>query len=128
MFFGELFSAAAVTLLFTLIFAVAFHRSGPWENIAAFFVLLLLATWAAGLWARPVGPEVMGFYWVPYFMAGLVFGTLLAAAIKQRTGAAQTESQKKREKALDAFLWVLLIILALMVLGGYILPPEATPA
>lgn len=37
------------------------------------FLLFFLIAWAGGLWIRPFGPTVLGFYWLP----GLLLVTLL---------------------------------------------------
>lgn len=61
------------------------RRYGPWDGFLSSFVILLLAAWAGGLWAQPMGPPLPGFYWIPVF-----FLTLLITLVLSSTSPAHT--------------------------------------
>lgn len=63
-----------------VLFAIALQYRGPWNSVVWFFVVVLLATWAGGVWLTPAGPMVRGFHWLPFLMTGLIVSLLLAAA------------------------------------------------
>ncbi len=79
MFLVHFLFAALVAVLLTAIFAAGFRIRGPWANAAAFFTILLLATWAGGIWHTPFGPPLWGVYWLPFLIVGLIFALMLAA-------------------------------------------------
>jgi hypothetical protein len=134
MFIVDLLFALVMALIFTLIFAVGFRRPGPWSSIAAFFVVIFLATWAGGLWISPAGPVFLGIYWLPILLTALLVALLLAAVPPRRPRHVQTitevEEQEREERtverALDAFFWAVLIGFAALIVLGYVV--EVTPA
>ena len=126
MFLGEFLFALVMAVLFTLIFAVGLKRQGPWSAWWTFFLIILLAGWAGGLWISPVGPTFIGIYWVPIILVAFIFAVLLAAVAPPSTQKSKVEtiSQVKEEeaaaeKALDIFFWVLLVILIIAIILGY---------
>lgn len=117
------------TLLFVVLFAILFQYRGPWNSMLWFFVVVLLATWAGGVWLTPVGPAVRGFYWMPFLMAGLIVSLLLAAATIPAKEASTVElvDEKARRRqrwavgtALGIFFWVLMLLLAGAIFLRYV--------
>jgi hypothetical protein len=126
MFLGELLLALFMAMLFTMIFAIGLRRSGPWANIWIFFLVIFLAAWAGGLWISPAGPVFVGIYWLPVLFFSFIFAVLLAAAVPPERSESKVETiseVKDKEaavKAYDAFLWILLISLVMMIILGYL--------
>ena len=79
MFILDFVFAIAIALVLVLLFSLVFQYRGPWNSVLWFFVVVLMATWAGGVWLTPVGPAVGGFYWLPFLVAGLIVSLLLAA-------------------------------------------------
>jgi hypothetical protein len=126
MFLTELLIALFMAMLFTLIFAIGLKRTGPWASIWIFFMVIFLATWAGGLWINPVGPVFLGIYWLPILFFSFIIAVLLASAVppERPEPKVETISQVKHKEAIvkdyDAFLWILLISLLLMIILGYL--------
>lgn len=121
--------ALAITLLCVVLFAIVLRFRGPWNSIRWFFVVVLLVTWAGGVWLTPMGPAVRGFYWLPFLMAGLLVSLLLAAATLPMTGDSTVElvDRKKRRAerwaagtALGISFWVLMMALAAAIFFRYV--------
>jgi hypothetical protein len=122
--------AIAIALIVVLLFSLVFRYRGPWNNVLWFFVVVLMGTWAGGVWLTPVGPAVGGFYWLPFLMAGLIVSLLLAAtAIPSREGASTVElvdPKAQRAKrwaagtALGIAFWVLMMLLLAAVFARYV--------
>ena len=129
MFIVDFIFALAIALLFVVLFAMVFQRRGPWNSLLWFFVVVLLATWAGGVWLTPVGPPIRGFYWMPFLLAGLIVSLLLAAATIP-TGQASTvelvDEKSRRAKrwaagtALGIAFWVLMMLLLAAIFFRYV--------
>jgi hypothetical protein len=124
--------AIVIAALLSLVFGAGFRRYGPREGLVSFFVVLLLAAWAGSLWAQPVGPPFLGFYWLPVFLLTLLVALVLAStgpryrtepghpAREEARGETSTRAAEEyRERTLDGFFWVVLGLLILMILLGY---------
>jgi len=94
MFFVEFLFVLLLALLFTAFFAFAGGREAPWPALVWLFMILLLATWALGVWFRPIGPPVGGFYWASFVVAMIVVALLLAVA----ASAPRPPQKKNREE------------------------------
>lgn len=115
-----------IAAILSAVFGVGFRRYGPWEGFVSFFLVLLLAAWAGALWMQPFGPPLLGFYWLPVFALTLLIAVLLASTTpssryrppseRPAGGAAQ---ETAAERGLDAFFWVVLGLLLVMILTGY---------
>ena len=125
---GELLFAICMAVLFTLVFALGFNRPGPWAAWWAFFLVILLAAWAGGLWISPAGPVFIGMYWLPVILVAFIFALLLAAVTPRgsrssvETISEVRQQEAKAERAFDVFFWVLIISLAAVILLGYLAP------
>jgi hypothetical protein len=129
MVFVDFVFSLTFTLLFVVLFAILFQYRGPWNSVLWFFVVVLLATWAGGVWLTPVGPAVGGFYWMPFLMAGLIVSLLLAAATipakEESTVELVDEKARRRQRwavgtALGIFFWVLMLLLAGAIFLRYV--------
>lgn len=124
-----LFALLVATLL-TALFAGAFRRTGPWGTVLWFFVVVLLAAWAGGVWARPAGPAMVGVYWLPFVTVGLLVALLLAAAAAPRPPRTPQEAAERIPEsdeaaaaavALSWFFWILVLALGVPILIHYLL-------
>lgn len=119
--------ALLIGILLTLVFTLGFRRRGPWSSVLLFFLVVFLGTWTAGVWIPPVGPPLLGVFWLSPLMVGLILALLLAAAFPT------TPRRKSREEielepevpspvvvAADVFFIVLLIVFAAVILVGYL--------
>lgn len=129
MFLLDLVFALVIAFLLTLVFAVAFRRTGPWASLLVFFLIVFLAAWAGGIWIMPVGNTIFGIYWFPFFLVGLIFALVLAAAaaVSERPSAAEVrgeppvrEERVTGRRSLDVFFWAFILILLLAIVLGYI--------
>ena len=119
-----------VSLLLTFIvigglMAFAGERSG--RSVLPIFVLFFLAIWTGGLWLTPVGPPLIGVYWMPFLFVAIFIALFWAAAPppprRRRTGEQPTPGQEGDMVATAASLgllfWVLLVGLAIAALVHY---------
>lgn len=126
-FASVLFAVMASTLSVYLL-----RRSG--YKIAYFwlFLLVLLATWAGGVWISPVGPDVGGLFLLPFIIAGLLVILFLLAFTKQSGPYGRKETielleKVQREKdirqittiSLNLFFYFILILLLVAIIVHY---------
>ncbi|MCF8052069.1 MAG: hypothetical protein K9L59_12580 [Desulfobacterales bacterium] len=131
MFFVDLIFALIIAVLMVALFAILFQIRGPWNSLLWFFVIVLLATWAGGVWLAPMGPPVGEFYWLPFLVVGLVIALLLAAATiplpREESTVELVDPKERRAKrwaagtALTIFFWVLILLLLAAIFMRYML-------
>ena len=126
MFISDLLLAAGTAILLTIIFAVWLGRKGPWAKISIFFLVVFLASWAAGKYMDPIGPPIVGFYWLPFMLFGLVIALLLAAAMPFTTPSIRKRDQDESARGVEtqqvvfnAFFWIFLILLLALIIAAY---------
>lgn len=140
MIVAELFVALAVALVLTVLFVGlagwrrpgTSRRAGLWSAVLFFFLMVFAASWAGGVWVRPVGPDFWGVYWLSFVVVGLITALLLAAAstplrFQQRRAAPRSADQTEGElgqaasttAAFGALFWVLLVLLPLVAAASY---------
>jgi hypothetical protein len=125
MFFIDLLLALVIAVIVGLILTRGFRRSGPWTGVAGFFLLLFLATWAAGVWLVPFGPVMFGAYVLPFLFGALIVGLLLAAVSPPGpTGPEPLEEGQAAALGLSMFFWALIIALVVVILVAYLAPVE----
>jgi len=128
MFLAEMLFALCMAMLFTLIFAIGLRRMGPWANVWIFFLIIFLAAWAGSLWISPAGPVFIGIAWLPILFISFLLAILLASfnPPQQPEPKVETISEVKDKeaavRAFDAFFWILLISLVVIILLGYVVP------
>ncbi|MGD2111096.1 MAG: hypothetical protein PVI86_17095 [Phycisphaerae bacterium] len=120
--------ALIVAFLIFLVFFRGFRRVGPFGGVVWFFLIVLFASWAGGVWIRPVGPTLWGVYWLPFVIVGLVVALLLAASappppMRLPKSVEETEDKIEAESiavALSAFVWIMLLFLIVAIGVHYI--------
>ena len=131
---AEFFVALIVALLVSVLFGYALRRRIPRKGFFWFFLILLLATWAGGMWIGPFGPSFRGIFWLPFVLVAVVVGAFLAAVAPRRapTGRIETlemleeiEQKRKLEKltyiSFGVFFWVALFALITVIIVRYAL-------
>jgi hypothetical protein len=94
MIITESLFALAVALFLTAVFAVAGRQAKSRWRVILFSLVVFLGAWAGGIWITPVGPTILGVYWLSFFGVGLVLqlvykpvwigGVLVPAALRGR--------------------------------------------
>ena len=131
---AEFFVALIVALLVSILFGYALRRRIPRKGFFWFFLILLLATWAGGMWIGPFGPSFRGIFWLPFVLVAVVVGAFVAAIAPRRapTGRIETlemleeiEQKRKLQKltyiSFGVFFWVALFALITVIIVRYAL-------
>jgi hypothetical protein len=127
MFFFEFLVVLLITLILTAIFAVGIRRRTTWNILVPFFIILFLATWATGIWIRPIGPVIKGIFWLPFLLVGLLYALLLTVFIPS-SRPPRTSREKVRQKVreqevlsiLNIFFWLLITGLIIAIVARYL--------
>jgi hypothetical protein len=140
MVWSPVIAAVVIALLFTLVLVslLGWRRPGAMqtESIVTsgvfFFMILVLATWAAGSWMAPRGPMAFGVPWLAWmgvaFVVTLIVGAVTQPWDRQRSRRAlPTPSAGSASGAVEnemvgvgfglAF-WALVVLLLLVALAG----------
>lgn len=126
--------ALLIALVLTWFFAVAVGTTGPWPGFWVFFLVVLSFSWTIGLWVRPMGPALWGFYWLPYLLFGALIALLMAAATPTDMGSRRSgqpsvpprgvppeeEAAAGAVVAVGTFLWIALAVMAAAIAIGYL--------
>jgi MFS family permease len=120
----SLFSLAAALFL-TAVFAVIGRQAKTPRRVIAFFFVVFLGAWAGGIWIAPIGPSILGVYWLSFFSVGLVFALVLeaVAAFSVRPSESQrndVQVEKKEEREIESILGVFFWILVLTFVGALV--------
>lgn len=116
-----------ISFLITLFFKFLLRVSGPWGSFRAFFIIILLAVFAADIWVSPVGLYFVDIYWVPPIATGLVIALLLAATTPSPKARQEMEADRKASEeevaavVLGTFFWFLLVFLLVLIFAGLML-------
>jgi hypothetical protein len=129
MFFAPILFALIVAVLLTLVFAFGLSRGASLVSWWAFFMLIFLLAWAAGLWLAPAGPVAWNVAWLPILITGILVALLLAAVAPPRRprGGASSEPRPPvpppggpaRDADLNAFFWILVAGFLIVIVLGY---------
>lgn len=129
MTFLEIVVVLILALLFSLVLVglLGWRRVAgepPWPAAVMMFLILFLALWLTELWVRPVGPQLVGVYWVPVIVVGLVVVLIAATLIPPRRGRPVIElgspaPETATSFAFGVFFWLLLILLIASIVAGY---------
>jgi hypothetical protein len=128
MIYVDFLFSLIVSLILTSIFVLILRRKGFRSNYFFFFAIILLASWAGGIWLQPVGPRLWGAYLLSFLIVGLIFALLLGASILPRSRRSTVELVKDEQKAMEkevltvlgGFFWILLIFLAGSIVVRYL--------
>ncbi|MGD8523109.1 MAG: hypothetical protein PVF56_18320 [Desulfobacterales bacterium] len=114
--------------------ALATRSRGSRSGFTWFFLIILMATWAGGIWLKPFGPAFEEIRWMPFLALGLyfaifitLFGTRKPPHGRHETLDKQEEiaQERKLEKVtyvtLSAFFWVVLLTLLVVIFIRYVM-------
>jgi MFS family permease len=124
MIFVEMLFALAIALLFTVVFTALSRRARSRRRLVIFFSIIFFAAWAGGVWIAPVGPALLGVYWLSFFIAGLIFALVMEAVSALSSPVQSSDIQKKEENIeieMGMFFWVLFFAFVVLIVVGYIL-------
>jgi MFS family permease len=124
MIFVEMLFALAIALLFTVVFTGLSRRARSMRRRLIFFFIVFFAAWAGGVWVAPVGPTILGVYWLSFFIAGLIFALVMEAIAALSRPDQPSDIQKKEaniEVEMGIFFWLLFFAFIVLIIVGYIL-------
>ena len=124
MYFAELLVAMAYGLFIVWIVSLVFDSRGPWGSLLWFFLVVVLFSWAGGVWLVPFGPHWRGIGWAPIIFMGFLVSLLLVSVSprtyrKRIATEEQAATDSKRNAEIDAFFWILIICLLVFGIGHY---------
>ncbi|OQW32305.1 MAG: hypothetical protein A4E19_19965 [Nitrospira sp. SG-bin1] len=120
----------AMFLAFGVMWALIVYagEKGGWGAWPVFF-LFFFAILAGGLWLTPVGPPLVGVYWVPFLFVAIFIALFWAAASpmpkrKRRRSPPPSEPRMEDDQpvapvGLSILFWLLLAGLAMVALFRY---------
>jgi len=133
MIFAEFILSFVIALILSIGFAVLTRKRGKRQGFWWLFLLIWVATWAGGVWLRPIRPTVGGSDWYQFLIAGLIFVGLIALFIPSRPPHGRIETLEKLvemrrgrviEQAtyitLGVLFWLILIIFIAAILIRYL--------
>ncbi len=131
MFFADLLAALivsfiAVAILIALMGWEQPRGAGVRDTVLFMFTIFFLVVWAAGVWARPLGPPLWGVYWLPFLFAGVIVFLIMLAVVPPRRPRTRREAVEQAREETEAvslfgcFFWVLLVILLFSIVSRYV--------
>jgi hypothetical protein len=104
------------------VMAAGGDRAG--SDIWPVFVLFFVLIWAGGLWLRPVGPPVIGIYWLPFVLLAVMLALFWAAVPppprrRIRTIDAETRDTAMTVAGFGLLFWLLLVVASIAALVRY---------
>jgi hypothetical protein len=122
MIFKEFLMSLAVALIVCVLFALVTRSRTRRIGFAWYFLFVLLATWAGGVWIRPFGPALADIRWLQFLVVGLLAVLLAAlfAPLKPPRGRYDTLDQLDdvaEQKQLEKMTYVALVTVFCVILG-----------
>lgn len=131
---AEMITALVIAGTLSWVFARRTRRRGRRSGFFWFFLMIFMLTWAGGVWLLPFGPTAVGVHWLPFALVGLIGAVVVSLIAKRRYPANRADTidlledvrqERERERgtylALNAVFWATLLVLALAVIGRYVL-------
>ena len=129
----EVIFSLVIALTLSIMFGFVLHREVPRKGFLFFFLIMFLFTLAGGLWGKPFGPVMLGVFWMPMLIVGLIGGIILYYRAPRPPPhnrretielLERTEERKKMEKmaylAMDLLLSVIIALLIIAIIVYYI--------
>lgn len=117
----------AVLLTFGIVALTGMRR--PWTGLLPLLLIILLASWAGGIWITPFGPLLWGITWLPFLLSGLIVALIFAAAgmpEKRESTVELVDPQKRQAQregtrlVLNVFVSALILILLVSIVIRYV--------
>ena len=121
--------ALGTAVILSLIFVLGFGRKRGRSSVLIFFILILLASWAGGVWLTPIGPTLWEVYWLPFLVVGLIVALVLAAVAAPPPRRSSVELVEPMEEEVDKkaaywvmgiFFWSLIVVLIVAIVWRYL--------
>ena len=132
--FKEFLISLVVALVLCVIFALVTRRKARRTGFVWFFLFVLMATWAGGVWIRPFGPAWGDIRWLQFLVIGLLVVLMFAlfAPLRPPRGRHETLDQldeiaQQKELAkvtyitLGIVFWVVLAIFFMAIIIRYVI-------
>lgn len=125
MFFADFLIALIIAMFFTIVLAVSGQKHRSWVKILAIFLIILLTSWAGGVWITPVGPTFSGIYWISYFIIALILALIMEVVSTLHAAPSKIDKKEnqKKEESLEILLsisfFILLIVIIIIIIAGY---------
>lgn len=126
MLLGQILLALVSAAVFTALFGALFGYRDRMPGLVIVFVLLFLFTWAGAAWIAPIGPAIVGVYWLPGVVITLLIFLLLAAFAQSRPPRTTREAKAELEAVETAArffgiaIWILIGALVLAIIVAYL--------
>jgi len=130
--FKEFLISLVVALVLCVIVALVTRRRARKTGFVWFFLFVLMATWAGGVWIRPFGPAMGDIRWLQFLVVGLLVVLIFAlfTPLKPPQGrrdtldqleeiARQKELTKVTYITLGIVFWIILVILIIAIIARY---------
>ena len=134
MAFKEFMISLVVALVLCVIVALVTRKKVRRTGFVWFFLFVLMATWAGGVWIRPFGPALSDVRWLQFLVVGLLVVLMFAlfAPLKPPQGRQDTIDQLEeiaRQKELTQMtyitlgivFWVIFVILIIAIIARYVI-------
>jgi hypothetical protein len=135
----EFFISFILAVLLAGLYMLVTRGAGRRTGLIWLFLIILLATWAGGVWLKPFGPTLWGIHWLPFILVGLVVFLFLIIVLPRKAprGRQETldmleriEQEKELEEVayitLSIFFWILLSVLLIAIILRYIIGVDFT--
>jgi Ca2+/Na+ antiporter len=132
--FKEFLVSLVVALVLCVIVALVTRKKVRRTGFVWFFLFVLVATWAGGVWIRPFGPALSDVRWLQFLVVGLMVVLMFAlfAPLKPPRGRHDTIDQLEeiaRQKeltqvtyiTLGILFWIVFVILIIAVIARYVI-------
>jgi hypothetical protein len=127
----QLVFSLIVALIISWILSLFLNKeSGPRSGFFFLFLIIFLITYAGGLWIRPLGPSLLGVFWLPVLFISILAGLFAyrsAPSHRKQHSREETlqmlEENEKRKQleqvtyvTLDILFWLIISLLLLSIL------------
>lgn len=125
----DLLFAFLVALVASIILALLYNgrgvkRAAGWSGFIFLFLLMLLATWAGGVWILPIGPVLWDGYWLTFAVTGTMIALLFAALLLSRPSPPTRNGGVREEElvglTIGAFFWIAIAAMAGAIIAYYL--------
>jgi Ca2+/Na+ antiporter len=132
--FKEFLISVVVALVLCVIVALVTRKRVRRTGFVWFFLFVLMATWAGGVWIRPFGPALSDVRWLQFLVVGLLVVLMFAlfAPLKPPRGrhdtidqleeiAHQKELTQVTYITLGILFWIVFVVLIIAVIARYVI-------
>ena len=133
MMFKEFLISLVAALIACVLFVLVTRSNTRRTGFVWFFLFVMLATWAGGVWIRPFGPALANIRWLQFLVVGLLAVLLVALVAplkppKSRHDTLDQLDDMAQQKHLETMtyltlgtvFWVVLGLLFWAVVANYV--------